>query len=156
MNEIAPTPTYNRRKNAILLEYWESLCKDGKLPRESDIDFDVLKDLWENCFLIQMRDFNQETQHGNFTYLGKKLSDAYGEGALSSDGVPNLVTTDINSIHEACQEVQRTRQPVTNEGTVTLHDDVVLAFRQCLVPLTDGKDEIFSVLGRMEFHKYAD
>ena len=48
--------TGGHRINEQLNAYWDKLRARHAMPRETDIAIDDLKDIWQNCFLVSVKD----------------------------------------------------------------------------------------------------
>ncbi len=53
------------------------------MPAEQDIDPDDIRDLWDSCFLIRVKDLGKADY--NYTYLGEAIIEAYHHGPSTSD-----------------------------------------------------------------------
>jgi hypothetical protein len=136
-----------RRLTLRLIAYWERVRGERLMPSESDIDPDDLHDLWDYCFLVQVRDLIKEDY--NYTYLGSAIVDAYRAGLSMSDP-GRLVAPSANKLTISYQQVINTRAPVIEEGEFNnLRGDRV-KYRQCMLPLSYG-EAVDAIFGGMRF-----
>ena len=139
--------TIERRITLRLLSYWERLRGDRPMPTEQDIDPEDIGDLWDSCFLIHVRDL--EKSDYNYTYLGDAIAEAYHHG-LSADDPAALASPNAGKLASGYSKVIATGKPLLEEGEFhNLHDEIV-KYRQCLLPLGDGK-EIQAIFVGMHF-----
>lgn len=138
---------FERRINVRLVAYWERIRAGREMPSENDIDPEDLADLWDYCFLIQVRDLAKDDY--NYTYLGAAIVEAYRNG-LSQDDPGKVVSLNANTLAPNYTRVIDTRRPVMDEGEfLNPHGDTV-KFRQCLLPLGHG-NTVESIFGGMRF-----
>lgn len=136
-----------RRLTLRLISYWERVRADKVMPSENDIDPEELADLWDYCFLVQVRDLAKNDY--NYTYLGSAIVEAYRAG-LSREDPSGIVAPNANKLAHNYARVINEKKPVLEEGEFyNLHGDLV-KYRQCLLPLgyTEKVDAIF---GGMRF-----
>src|SRR5437868_14345399 len=81
--------TIERRLTLQLVAYWEKLRNSRPMPSENDINPEELGELWDYCFLVQVRDAARRDYH--FSYLGGAIVEAY-RGKLSEGDSGSLVT----------------------------------------------------------------
>jgi hypothetical protein len=136
-----------RRLTLRLVAYWERLRGPRQMPSENDIDPEDLEELWDYCFLVQVRDLAK--QDYNYTYLGSAIVEAYRSG-LDADDPCSLVALNANKLTSSYHQVISARAPVIEEGEFrNLHGDIV-KFRQCMLPLSHGTD-VEAIFGGMRF-----
>src|SRR4051812_42763706 len=136
-----------RRITLRLLAYWERLRADRQMPREQDIDPDDIRDLWDNCFLIQVKDLGKADY--NYTYLGEAIRNAYRFGLSESDP-GGLLSPNAGKLAGGYRKVVATGKPLLEEGEFrNLHNEII-RYRQCLLPLGAGS-KVEAVFGGMRF-----
>jgi hypothetical protein len=149
MQALLSAPQNEKRHTELLMYLWHRLRGERLFPSEDAIDFDELTDVWEHCFLVQVRDI-VHVEHYNYTYLGEGIINDYASGALP-EGVPDLVTLDAGDIGHLLARVVMQREPHITTGTFPLLDGKEIRFRQCLLPLGPSDDAVHSVLGRISY-----
>lgn len=136
-----------RRITLKLIAYWEKLRKGRLMPVEDDIDPDYLKDLWDYCFLIHVKDLDKPDY--NYTYLGDAIKRAY-QGELSGENNSNVASPNAKELAISYEKVIRTCAPLLDEGEfVNMHNDMV-KYRQCLLPLGENGN-VDAIFGGMRF-----
>lgn len=155
--KLSPTQTQSkseRRRGMQLYDYWERLCEGRPFPLEDELDPDELGEIWNDCFLIQLRDIEQ-VQHYNYTYLGANILHAYESGQLQAH-VPGLAS--VNALHLATEfrDVMDNGTPYFFEDDHRINPQQVVKFRQCLLPLGNHEGKIASILGEMRFRIYEE
>jgi hypothetical protein len=152
MSSLLSTTTYpygERRFTHRLLRYWEELCNGRSIPLETDLDPDVLGNDWEQCFLLQSRDV-ANIQDYNFTYLGKRILDAYSDGSLDAHNEA-MISPNAYRLSTHFMQVLETKAPLIDHGTFINLRGRRVAFRQILLPLgTDGKP-VEAIFGGMNY-----
>ena len=147
-------PSIERRRGAQLYEHWEKLREERPFPLEEELDPDELGEVWDDCFLIQLRDIEQ-VQHYNYTYLGSNILHAYESGQLQAY-VPGLAS--VNALHLATEfkNVMEKGTPYFFEDEHRINPQQVVKFRQWLLPLGNHEGRIASILGEMRFRIYEE
>lgn len=136
-----------RRITVRLVGYWEKLRGNRVMPAENDIDPEDLADLWDYCFLVQVRDFHKKDY--NYTYLGSAIMEAY-RGGLSLDDKSCLVDINANKLSFDYAKVIQDRAPTIQEGQFVNAEGNIVKYRQCLLPLGPG-GEVDAIFGGMRF-----
>ncbi len=141
-----PSEDEERRVNLLLLEYWETIRGDRPFPHENDIDPEAIASMWDNCFLIQVRDI-ENVEDYNYTYLGNNIRKAYNEDGISEDN-GCVVSPNANRLSHSFKTVLEMKRPLITEGEFENAQGVMVSYRQALLPLgTEGVVE--SILGAM-------
>lgn len=140
-----------QRMTERLLNYWRHLSVDGALPKESDINPDDLKDVWDSCFLINVKD-----NRFRYDYLGKQLVEAYGDDLSGHEISTTLLYPDSPTLFNAMQEALTLKQPVEDEGEFTNKYGVIVRYRSVVIPLVQAHEETPTyILGGMRWRGYA-
>ena len=141
-----PMPSnQERRTSLILLQYWNELRGERDFPHEDELDPERLPQVWDHCFLIQVRDI-QHVKDYNYTYFGPALLDAYQLGLLDAEN-GKMVAPDANRLARLFAHVLNTRDPLMDEGSYLNDQGRVVKFRQSLMPLGNSEGVIESILG---------
>ncbi len=144
---MSETSALERRITLRLIAYWEKLRNGNLMPVEDDIDPDYIKDLWDYCFLIHVKDLSKPDY--NYTYLGEAIKKAY-QGELDSNGEESIATPNAKELAVSYEKVIRTCSPLLDEGEfVNMHNDIV-KYRQCLLPLGEN-GKVDAIFGGMRF-----
>ncbi len=140
-----------RRLTARLLVYWNDLGRGALMPKEDDIDPNILGDLWPKCFLIQTFDIKHR-QDMNFTYLGQEIIDAYQDGMMS-EGQHVLISPQASKLVPSFRQVIEAVTPIVAEGEFLAQSGRMVRYRQCMMPLGEG-NEVQAIFGGMSFKAY--
>lgn len=139
----------NREQRLILrvLAQWRALCRDGALPRRSQIDPRHFGTDWRFCLLI---DVDPQPERSRFAYVGESLRD------------PSWPPLERQSLAE-CQDntllhlttcylarVVGKAVPISTGG-VGLHEGVPIVYRSILLPLSEGIGRIDGLLGAANY-----
>lgn len=138
-------PVQERRITLRLLGYWEKARGERLMPREQDINPGHIEDLWDHCFLIRLKDFKKEGY--SYSYLGNAVKKAY-HGGLSGADTAGLASPNALKLTDCCKEIMHTRKPLVDEGEFHNGQGELVKYRQCLLPLGDGKN-VQAVFGGM-------
>ena len=137
-----------RRITLRLIAYWEKLRKGNLMPVEDDIDPDYIKDLWDYCFLIHVKDLSKPDY--NYTYLGTEIQKAYQGDLAGGEDMGGIASPNAGELAVSYEKVIRTCSPLLDEGEfVNMHNDVV-KYRQCLLPLGEN-GKVDAIFGGMRF-----
>lgn len=146
-------PYGERRLSLRLLRYWQEKCQLRAMPEENDIDPEELGNDWDFCFLLQARDVTN-VQDYNFTYLGKKIMNAYFDKAIDEHN-QFMVGPNAFRLSNHFNRVLETSLPVLDEGEFeTLHGRRVL-YRQVLLPLGTPHNSVEAIFGGMNYKVVA-
>jgi len=142
----------DRRISNRLLQYWEELRGVHDLPLEDHIDpHDPfhLAEIWENCFLLQIRDIKDDGDF-NYTFLGSEIKKAYG---LDLDGTEesHLISPHAPKLVEKYKKVIETKMPITDEGEFYNQKGKLVKYRQSLVPFGSDHNTVSAILGGMKY-----
>lgn len=141
-----------RRITLRLMAYWEFLRGDRPFPKENDIDPEAIADLWDSCFLVQVRDLTNVLDY-NYSYLGKDISEAYLGGLQARDPGCHIASPNARSLSHGYDKVLETKQPYIEEGEFINLSGARVKFRQILFPIGAG-DEVEAIFGGMRFKIY--
>jgi hypothetical protein len=150
---IEPDASPERRKALRLIQYWEQIRGAKKLPSENDVDPDAIADIWDSCFLLQVRDMSRTD--GNFTYLGKHILDAF-RGGLSGDSCGELVSPNIMNLGQNFNDLLDNQRPQLQEGKFRNIKGDLVRYRQALVPLGYQQDRVDAIFGCMSLKIFHD
>ncbi len=140
-----------RRITVRMLAYWEKLKRGAAMPREQDIDPDAIQDLWDYCFLIQVKDIGKAGYH--YTYLGEEIKKAY-QGGFSEADTDGLVSPNVDRLADCYMEIMHTKTPMVDEGEFKNASGDIVKYRQCLLPLGDS-GEVTAIFGGMRYKIYS-
>jgi hypothetical protein len=149
LGKISKLTLAEKRISTRLVHYWQALKGIREVPLESDIDPLQLKDIWSDCFLIQVNDIKRGRDY-NYTILGENIVKAYGYD-LDSEDTPPLVGPVADRLTSKFQEVILTKRPVRDEGQFLNRQNKLIKFRQVLVPFSMDGTNVFSVFGAMRY-----
>lgn len=144
-----PRISQERRATQRLIQYWEHIKGERIMPEEAEIDADHgdINDLWDHCFLVQVRDLEHAVF--NYSYLGDAIIRAYG-GALTLSDPGSLVSPAANKLVHIYERLMDVPLPILDEGSFTNGAGSLVMYRQCFVPLGKGRN-VESILGVMGF-----
>jgi hypothetical protein len=134
-----------RRTSVILLQHWNELRDDRPFPHEDELDTDHLHEVWEHCFLLQVRDV-EHVEDYNFTYIGPKLVKAYADGVLDMDN-GMMVSPQATMLADKFREVITSQDPLLEEGEYVNQAGELVRFRQAMLPLGTEEGKVLSILG---------
>ena len=147
MNNTAPYPL---RLNEFLQHYWQELRGDRPLPFEDEVNPDVLKPIWEACFLI-----NRRGDAFAYSYLGDQLIEAYGDDLTGREVAEVLIYPHPPSLFDTFQRVCRERVPMLDENSFVNARSEHIRYRSCVLPLAArGQEGVKFLLGGMKWKVY--
>lgn len=142
------------RMGERLVTHWAELCDGRPYPAEDDLDPEDLGELWDDCFLVQLRDIYNVIDY-NYTYLGKNILNAY-QSTLLPEALPDLVNLHANHIAHLLNEAIETLHPIRVAHELHISPNTEIRFRQVLVPLGSNKGEVVAILGHMSYCVFVD
>jgi hypothetical protein len=146
MNDIAISHRINQR----LQDYWESVRGEKRIPNESDIVSEDLADIWEHCFLIDVKNSGFE-----YDYLGSSIIDAYGDDLRGREICETLVYPHPPSLLKTFRSVVNTAKPVIDESQFKNNKGQQIRYRSCVLPLGKvGQVGVQFLLGGMKWKAY--
>ncbi len=137
----------SKRLNDQLESYWLRLKGDKALPEEIDIDPDKLNGSWEDCFLVAC-DHEDRFQ---YSYLGKKLFEAFGVAEDSPADIETLLSTNRPATIDKFEQVIADKTIVVDEGEFTNSNNMVIKYRQILLPFSNDGEQVTHVFGGMRW-----
>ncbi|MCE2926075.1 MAG: PAS domain-containing protein [Rickettsiales bacterium] len=140
-----------RRITVRLMAYWEKLRAGRDMPREQDVDPDAISDLWDYCFLLNVKDMGKEGYQ--YTYLGPEIKKAY-QGGLAEGDTNGLVSPNADRMADCYMEIIHSKAPVVDEGEFRNIRGDMVKYRQCLLPLGEEGD-VKAVFGGMRYKIYT-
>ncbi len=136
-----------------LLAYWEKLRLGRDMPSPSDINADDLQDLWDYCFIINLKDFDKDLKAKNcdYTYLGKALQTS----CLNASNPEASEESPLNfkKLSKNCLKAIQNSSPLLDEGEFVTPQNNIVKYRECLLPLGEN-GRIEAILGGMRFRLY--
>lgn len=137
-----------RRISHQLHEYWQRVKAEWVLPREADFDADEMGDMWDDCFVFQIRDYKDGSEPAFFlSYTGKNLLPVVRE----DDGVTVILNLTPARLNEMYQEMLMTALPVADEAAYYEFEGHVIKYRQCLAPIGTREGEIQGIIGGLRY-----
>lgn len=138
-----------QRITEILLGYWQDICANGYLPRETDIEPMELAYIWPSCFLVRRTGKEYE-----YIYLGQDLIDAYGDERQARSVCTRLVFPAGESLTDLFDQVVQTVEPLEKDGEFTNVQGMVIKYRSIFLPLADENGEVGFILGGMKWKSF--
>ena len=142
--------TGQHRINERLNAYWDSLRGSRTMPNERDISIEDLKDLWQYCFLISVKEGKF-----SYSYLGEQLVEAYGDDFTGKEIAETLLYPHPESLVKTFTEVAKSAAPQIDESEFTNSRGATVKYRSCVLPLA-GNDEgsVAFLLGGMKWKAF--
>lgn len=140
--------TDNKRITDILKEYWDTKRQGRLFPSESDIDAEDLKEIWQNCFLAEVKDGKF-----NYDFFGSSIIEAYADDMEGEEVVEDLLYPENPQITNKFMEVLNAKVPVFYEGVFINKNNMDIKFRKILLPLGDNS-KIKYILGGMRWKAF--
>lgn len=138
----------SQRMHERVRQYWESLKDNRRFPFESEINPAAIADVWDHCFLVDMRG---GPVHRGFTYpyMGSALVEAYGTDMTSIEHCDATTVPHVAMMLRQFDEVVESGEPATHEAEFENVNRVCIKYRCCLLPL--GGDHVEYILGCMRW-----
>jgi hypothetical protein len=140
------------RAGFILRDYWDGLRLNRPYPTENEIDPDDIDSIWDSCFLISIDDVTRRMGY-RYSYLGKKLIEAYGDDDGNPDIVTQLLSTRSQRIKDNFDEVLHSQKPLVDEAEFVNLKHMNIKYRISLFPLGDSTG-VTHIIGCMRWRMY--
>lgn len=151
MSYAVPIPSHSARLTEQLLSYWENLRGSRPFPNEEEVNPDALTEIWNSCFLVQVRD----AEVFSYSYLGDALIEAYGDDWTGKEISEALVYPHPLPLFHAFRTAARTAKAVSDENEFTNANGLTVKYRSCVVPLgANHGDQVRYLLGGMKWKIY--
>ena len=142
-----------RRLVVRLLQYWRGLGDIDRLPRQADIDADVIADMWPNCALLDVtggKDTDPE-----ILFIGTDLTVRAGAELtgkmLSSAAADTLVSKGFSYFGQVLAK----KVPITFGGEFKDVRGVKILYRSIILPLTKDGTDITALLAAANCREVA-
>lgn len=137
-----------RRLTDQLYTYWKMVKGDRDLPREQDINLADLQDIWDHCFLLQVKK-NSELIDYRYIYIGESIIEAYGDDLTGQSVYAKLVSPETAAVISKFDKVLESQVPVFDESEFVNLQGITIKYRQCLVPLGARSGVVDYIMGGM-------
>lgn len=139
----------HQRAHEQLISYWMMLKGGRDYPMESEVEVDVLHEIWPSCFLIKVR------PDGTFQYeyLGHDLMEAYGDDVTGTAVSDKLIDPQHATMANKFAETVKLQAPVVDEAEFVNERGQTIKYRNCLLPL-GYKGKIDFILGAMRWKAF--
>ncbi|MBL0319425.1 MAG: PAS domain-containing protein [Alphaproteobacteria bacterium] len=125
-----------QRLNDRLSNYWNRLCKDGRIPAIESFNSGAMADIWQQCAKISVTEAGTRTYY--FEFMGESLAKVLGKSMSGERVIANMLTSPkFKLIHHLDSLVAKT-QPTTEEGQFVNEKSKVVKYRSIILPF--GKD----------------
>lgn len=142
--------TGHHRINERLNAYWDTLRGSRAMPAEGDVSIEELKDIWQNCFLVSVRDGKF-----SYSYLGEQLVEAYGDDLTGKEITETLLYPHPSSLVKTFAEVAKTGTPKIDENQFVNSRNSTVKYRSCVLPLSGAdKNSVAFLLGGMKWKAF--
>ncbi|NDF11241.1 MAG: PAS domain-containing protein [Proteobacteria bacterium] len=135
-----------------LSTYWDNLRGARDFPLEGEFDPDQVKDIWPNCFLVQL-DNASGIGHFKYTYLGENLIKSFGDH-VSEEEARHLVSTSDPKVSEHLAQVVKTGKPLEVDSSFVNSHKVHIKFRTVLLPLGAVSGKVGFVIGGIRWKAF--
>lgn len=137
-----------KRLHERVRQYWQSVKENRPFPREDEIDPMAIADVWEYCFLVNMRK-GRVARGFNYEFMGSELMHAYGQNMVSLEHCGPDTAPHIASMLQHLDEVIESGEPAIDESEFDNVNGMRILYRCCLLPL--GREKPEYILGCMRW-----
>jgi len=131
-----------RRLVLRLLDYWRDLSGERDMPAIADVDCVAMSDMWDYCFVLDLRDGAPRILHfgaWHAEFYGKDMTGA----ALSDLTKDTLAERSVRYL----DEILRRRVPVTYGAAANDPGGRHILYRSIMMPLSEDGTTITGILG---------
>lgn len=140
-----------RRITEILLAYWNKRRGDRLFPSPQEINPKDLTEIWDNCFMIRLVSDPEEEDEFRYTYLGSSIVAAYGDNLTGADIYTSLMSPSGARIADIFDKVATSKKPLVESSEFLNTQNVIIRYRQCVLPLGEKEDEVTHLIGGMRW-----
>ncbi|MBL0318352.1 MAG: PAS domain-containing protein [Alphaproteobacteria bacterium] len=133
-----------------LFGYWTKIKGERPFPSEQEIDLADIRDVWDHCFLIQIKKTADIIDY-RYIYMGESIKEAYGDDLTGQSVYSRLVSPEAATVVSKFHKVLDTLSPVFDESEFVNLQDNVIKYRQCLLPLGAREGIVDYILGGMSW-----
>lgn len=130
-----------RRLTEQLVLYWNSKRGSRKYPSREDIKQEDIPELWDDCFLVGVKETNEHPEH-SYVFIGKNVEGMFGGKLASASALPLA-----DNLASQYYLVMRAQKPLVQETTFTNLHDQEIKYRQILLPIGPDEFTVDYVLG---------
>lgn len=141
----------SKRMHQRVRAYWDSLKDNRRFPRESEINPAAIADVWDDCFLVDMRK-GSSMKGFHYEYMGVHLLKAYGVDLSSIERCDASLMPHCAVMLRQFDEVAESGEPAMHEAEFENVERLRIKYRCCLLPL--GGDHVDYILGCMRWKAY--
>lgn len=137
-----------QRDVAFALRYWDELRGENDFPAHDDVDPSQLRDLWPFVFIVSL---GENPEDSFITFGGAEIAKFCGHdptGRSAEECFPSPVWERMKHLFDA---VVKQRRPLGASDNFTMRDGREVIYRSVVMPLSDGGEEIKSLLGVIKF-----
>ena len=134
----------------ILREYWNGKKGTSPYPAADDIDVAELKDIWQDCFMIEVLDGGKSFR---YEYLGDSITDAYADDLEGKEVIEDLLYPESPGVLIKFHETMQTCQPLEYEGAFINKNNADIKFRKILMPIGNG-GKVTYIIGGMRWRAF--
>lgn len=149
---MANTPDgIEQRITRKLISYWHECKGTNLIPLKQDINPEALNDVWIDCFLVEVTEHQKHSHHFRYTYIGPRIIAAYGDNVTGADIQTSLLSPSGAHISYIFEEAIDTKKPVLDESEFRNLQQILVRYRQCVLPFGDKKGNVTCLLGGMRW-----
>lgn len=150
MSTDSEMPARHTRINEQLQQYWHELANGRAYPLESEINTDLIKDIWPSCFLVTVKNSSFA-----YDYLGTSLIEAYGDDITGREVTEQLLYPHPPALLSSFKRVVLSGQPEMDDSEFTNANGTLVKYRSCILPLgARGRDGVAFLLGGMKWKAF--
>lgn len=140
---------YEQRLTVRLIDYWNTLRKDEKMPFYGRFNPSTVLDIWPQCMVLKAQ--NTSTTHYLYTYehCGTEIAKAVGRNLLGETLTANMKFFPGAKIIRRIDDiaVNKNLDPLYDEGQFVNEHSKVVKYRACLLAFCGTKpDEVSHIL----------
>lgn len=145
------TNASERRITHRLMSYWRACKGDKMLPLAEDIKQGALKDVWDDCFIVEVNMKATPGEEFRYSYIGPSIIAAYGDETTGADIQTALMSPSGSHIADIYYTVIEKKEPMVDESEFKNLRQTLIRYRQCVTPFGDEKGNVTRLLGGMRW-----
>lgn len=141
------TEGQEQRITKRLMAYWHEHKGTKLLPRDSDINPAALQDVWDDCFVVEVKMDASPGDEFRYSYLGPSIIAAYGDNVTGADIQTSMLSPSGGHVTDIFEKVIETKKPIIQESEFLNAHKILVRYRQCVLPFGDGDGNVTRLLG---------
>ncbi len=135
-----------------LLNYWQLIRKDMKMPQIEHFNTGVVEDLWHQCMMLSV-----DTRKGaifKFEFMGDIIIKSYGKDICGQIVEGNNIAFPGTGVYKQLQALVAKPEPAEDGGFFLNDAGQMVKYRACYLPFGNEKKGLLNVIVGLSFRAF--